>query len=180
MNRNTEQKNIQGKPRFNIADVIILIIIVAIIAALGLRIYNIFGVEKEICRVEVTFSVNGVAAENISLAKNAKLYYSETNAEVGYIKDFTVSDMTEYAYNENGELVEAKIPGKKTVTGTIILTCDKTDKGFYLDGTKLLTVGEKVRLYTTTREMMFELNSVKELLPETSGSTSAVTPAEAQ
>ncbi|MBQ8403220.1 MAG: DUF4330 family protein [Clostridia bacterium] len=180
MNRNTEQKNIQGKPRFNIADVVILIIIVAIIAALGLRIYNIFGAEEELYRVEVTFRVNGVAAENISLSEKAKLYYVETNAEVGYIKEFTVSDMTEYAYNENGELVEAKVPGKKTVTGTIILTCEKTDKGFYLDGTKLLTVGETVRLYTNTREMTFEVNSIKEFSPETSSSTSAITPAEAQ
>ncbi|MBQ7290725.1 MAG: DUF4330 family protein [Clostridia bacterium] len=180
MNRNTEQKNTQGTPRFNIADVVILIVIVAIIAALGLRIYNIFGAEEELCRVEATFRVEGVAEEHFSLAKDAKLYSAETNEEVGYIKDFKISDYTELAVNENGELVEAKVPGKKTVTGTIILSCEKTDKGFYLDGTRLLTVGEKIKLYTSTREMMFELNSIKEFSLQTSGSAAAAAQAAAE
>ncbi len=166
MNRNTEQKSIQRRRRFNIADVVIIFVIVAILAALGLRMYNIFGTEKEICNVEVTFRVNGISeisAENSYFKNKDKLYCSETDEEIGYIKDFAVSDMTEYAYNENGELVEAKVPGKKNITGTIVLTCEKTDKGLYLVGTDFITIGEKVSLYTAASEMTFEITAVKEI-----------------
>ncbi len=183
MNRKTEQKTEKAKSRFNIADVVIIIVIVAIITALGLRIYNIFGAEEDICRVEVTFRVTGISEEYLSpseFSEKTKLYYSETDAEVGYIKNYKISDMTEFAYDENGTLVEAKVPGKKTVTGTLILTCEKTEKGFFLDGTKFLTVGEKIHLYTTTRDMMFEITSIKEFTGETSASTVATTQAAAQ
>ncbi len=183
MNRKTEQTTEKTKHGFNIADVVIIIVIVAIITALGLRIYNIFGTEDETCIVEVTFRVTGISEEHLSpgeFSEKTKLYYAETDAEVGYIKNYKISDMTEFAYDENGTLVEAKVPGKKTVTGTIILTCDKTEKGFYLDGTKFLTVGEKIQLYTATRDMMFEITSVKEFTGETSASTAATTQNPAQ
>jgi hypothetical protein len=177
VNRNTEQKSTVGKQRFNIADVILIIIITAIIAALSLRIYNIFGTENDICLVEATFTVNGISDKNLHLADGAKLYSPETNEEVGYIKSFTVYDTTELVYNENGELVEAVVPGKKTIKGTVILTCEKTEHGFYIDSTKLLTVGESLHLYTATHEMVFTLNSVKEFSDKTTASSSTTAPA---
>ena len=165
-------KNNNDKPHFNVADVIIIVALVAVIAAFGLRIYNIFGTSDEEQKVRIEFEVNGISAENISLKKDAKLYYAGDNSLVGTLEEFEITDTVTYAYNENGELVKAVVPGKKTVTGTIVLKCTKTEKGFYLGGTKLLSEGMSLTLYTTTREMDFTIKKITEIKPAESDESS--------
>lgn len=176
------------KPHFNIADVIIIIVIVAMITALGLRIYNVFGTDSTADKVRIDFRVTEISSDSISLKEKAKLYSAADDSYVGYLENFTVSDAVKYAYNEKGELVKATVPGKSTVTGTLVLDCTKTEKGFYLGGTSLLSVGGKLSLYTTTRELEFEITGITEVkkgsetsssTKTTAGTTSATTKASA-
>ena len=162
-------KNNNDKPHFNVADVIIIVALVAVIAAFGLRIYNIFGTSDEEQKVRIEFEVNGISAENISLKKDAKLYYAGDNSLVGTLEEFEITDTVTYAYNENGELVKAVVPGKKTVTGTIVLKCTKTEKGFYLGGTRLLSAGDVITMYTKTREMNFRFIKITEIEKDENG-----------
>ena len=150
-------KNNNDTPRFNIADVIIIIALVAVITALALRIYNIVGVDNGVTDVKIEFEVVGVSEENLTLKENAKLYSAGDNSLAGYIESFSLQNTLQYAYNEDGELVRAVVPGKKDIKGTMVLSCTKTDKGFYLGGTHLLSEGETLTLYTTTREMSFKI-----------------------
>ncbi len=150
-------KNTNDTPRFNIADVIIIIAIIAVVTALALRIYNIVGVKDDSIELKVEFEVEGVSEENFSLKENSKLYYAKDDSLVGYVEEFYMQNSFQYAYNENGELVRATVPGKKDIKGTIVLTCVKTENGFYLGGTHLLSEGETITLYTTTREMNFKI-----------------------
>lgn len=155
-------KNNNDTPRFNIADVIIIIAIVAVITALALRVYNIVGVDNSAMEVTVEFEIVGVAEENLTLKEKAKLYSASDDSLAGYVESYYLQNTFEYAYNEDGELVRAVVPGKKDIKGTIVLSCTKTDKGFYLGGTHLLSEGETLTLYTTTREMSFKIVKIVE------------------
>lgn len=152
---NTKHNN--DTPHFNIADVIIIIAIIAVIATFALRVYNIFGTNDETQEVRIEFEVASVSEENISLQEEAKLYSAEDDSLIGYLEAFTIDDAIQYAYNDKGELIKAVVPGKKTVKGTMIINCTATEQGFYLGGTRLLSQGSTLRLYTTTREMNFTI-----------------------
>ena len=152
---NTKSNN--DTPHFSIADVIIIIAIIAVVTAFGLRIYNIFGTSNETDQVRIEFEVSGISSDNIFLKEEDKLYHSADDSLVGYLEAFKVTDMVQYAYNEAGELVKATVPGKSTVTGTMVLDCTKTEKGFYIGGTLLLSEGGTLTLYTTTQEIEFKI-----------------------
>ena len=164
-------------PHFNIADVIIIIAIIAMIAAFVLRIYNIFGTSAETQSVRIEFEVAGISEENISLKEEAKLYSAEDDSYVGYLEEFSEENTLQYAYNDKGELVKAVVPGKKTLKGTIILDCTVTDHGFYLGGTRLLSIGSKLKLYTTTREMDFTIIKISLAEDDAEGSSGTIAPA---
>lgn len=177
-NKNIEEQSPnENKRSFNLADVIIIIIAIALIAAFVLRTYNVLDADKDVQDVRISFRVTGIS-ENTDLPReNSPLYKSSDNAYAGYIEKFSVTDMTVYAYTEEGELVEAKVPGKVTLRGTVVLQCVKTEKGFYLGGTQLLTVGDVISFYTADREMQVEILSIDvKQAAETTG-TSASTQA---
>ena len=179
-NKNIEEQSPSEKKRsFNLADVIIIIIAIALIAAFVLRTYNVLDANEDVQDVRISFRVTGIS-ENTDLPReNSPLYKSSDNAYAGYIEKFSVSDMTVYAYTEDGELVEAKVPGKITLKGTVVLQCVKTEKGFYLGGTQLLTIGDVISFYTADREMQVEIMGidVKQAVETTgtSASTQATT-----
>ena len=152
----------ESKPKFNIADVVILVIIASVIVAFALRIYNVFGIEQSVQKVRVTFEVESISSENVSLKNGAVLYTVDGDERAGTLESFTVSDCITYVPNEAGELVPAKIPGKSTVTGTIVLECTRAEHGFYL-GDTLLTVNKTLSLYTSEREMTFKISAIEEI-----------------
>jgi hypothetical protein len=160
--KNTDDKlQNEGKSRFNIADVIIIIISIALLAALALRIYNIFGIEKEAHRVRIQFKVSSIAEDSTVPSSNDILYLTSDDSKAGYVENISVSSAKVYAYTESGEPVEASIPGKITLSGTLILDCTKAEGGFYIGGTQLLTVGNFISLYTPQRELQFEILSIE-------------------
>jgi hypothetical protein len=160
--KNTDDKlQNEGKSRFNIADVIIIIISIALLTALALRIYNIFGIEKEAHRVRIQFKVSSIAEDSTVPSSNDILYLTSDDSKAGYVENISVSSAKVYAYTESGELVEASIPGKITLSGTLILDCTKAEGGFYIGGTQLLTVGNFISLYTPQRELQFEILSIE-------------------
>lgn len=165
-------RNNSDTPHFNIADVIIIIAIIAVIAALALRVYNIFGTGEDVHEVRIEFEAAPVSEESVALKEKAKLYNSSDDKLVGYLESFITDDYFQYAYNAEGELVKATVPGKKTVTGTIVLECTKTEKGFYLGGTLLLSEGGTLKLYTSMREMEFTILKITEIEEEDENNSS--------
>ncbi|MGN1095777.1 MAG: DUF4330 family protein [Eubacteriales bacterium] len=150
-------RNTEERPKFNIADAVIIIAMIVVIAAISLRVYNIFSVDKTPENVIVEFEITNISSDSIGINKNDKLYSAADNSEVGYIIDFEVSDMTQYAYNENGELVKAAVPGKSTVKGTMLLSGKTNEKGFLLGGTTLLTESQELSLYTMSRDFTVKI-----------------------
>jgi len=156
-------------PHFNIADIIIIISIIAVITALALRIYNVFGTNDDVTKVRIEFEVEELATETLSLKEEAKLYNTLDDSYVGFLEAFEITNSIRYAYNEKGELVKAMVPGKSDVNGTIVIECVKTENGFYLGGTQLLSEGSTLSLYSTTREMNFKIKKITEIKLDENG-----------
>ncbi|MBO5023808.1 MAG: DUF4330 family protein [Clostridia bacterium] len=150
-------KNIEDKPRFNIADAIILIVTVLIIAGIVLRVYFVANEKVELDTITAEFRITNISSEHIDLSAQDMLYLSSDNSHVGYIIDLNVGDMWEYAYNAQGELVKATVPGKSLVTGTLALKGVTNERGFYLNGTMLVTEGDEISFYTKNREVIIKI-----------------------
>ena len=163
-------KKSTDKPHFNVADIIIIIAIIAVVTAFALRIYNVFGTKDDGVKVRIEFEVENISSENLSLAEETKFYCSSDNSYAGYLEAFDIKNTIKYAYNENGELVKATVPGRSNVTGTLVIECVKTDKGFYLGGNVLLSEGGTLMLYSTTREMVFNIKKITEIKVDQNGS----------
>jgi hypothetical protein len=147
------------KPRFNMADFIIIIALIAVVAALALRIYNIFGAKDSTEKITLEFEVSCVEADKNTIRKNDKLYSVADNSFFGTVTEVEVSDAFTYAYNDAGERVKAAVPGKKNITGRMTVECTKTATGYYFGG-KLLSEGETHTLYTKTHEFSFTVKNI--------------------
>ena len=157
------------KPHFNVADLIIIVAISAVITAFALRVYNIFGDHDDTVQVRIAFQVSEVASDEILLREKDELYLSSDDTLVGKLEKFTVSDSRIYVYNKDGELVKATVSGKSDVTGTLIIDCVKTENGYYLGGTRLLSVGDTLTMYTKMREMNFRIIKITEIQKDQNG-----------
>lgn len=155
-------KNNEIKTRFNLADVLIVVISIIIIAAIAFRVYNVYIKEETTKMVEVEFEISEISSDLIGINKNDKLYYAADNREVGYIEDFTVTESTIYTYNENGELVKASVPGKSTVRGKMLLNCTAGEHGLFMGGNVLLTESKEISFYTMTREFTAKIIKISE------------------
>jgi hypothetical protein len=157
------------KPRFNVADIIIIVALIAVITAFALRVYNVFGERDDTVQVRIAFEVSEVSSEEILLKEKDALYLSEDDTFVGTLEKFTVSDTRRYVYNKDGKLVKATVSGKSDVTGTIVIDCVKTEKGYYLGGTRLLSEGDTLTMYTKMREMSFRIIKITEIEKDANG-----------
>jgi hypothetical protein len=156
-------KNSNDKPRFNVADFILIIAIIAVIAAFALRIYNVFGVKDDTQKISVDFEITGVSEEYLTINEKDKFYSADDDSYVGVIEKYEFFDTIMYAYNDEGELVKAAIPGKKNIVGTMVIECTKAEKGFYLGGKTLLSEGGTLKLYSASREMDFVITKISEI-----------------
>ena len=161
--------NSSDKPHFNIADIIIVIALIAVITAFALRVYNVLSKNDSTVQVRVAFEVTDVTTSEILLNKGDLLYLSEDDSLAGTLEKFEIFDTRHYAYTEDGKLVKAAIAGKSDVKGTIILDCVKTDKGYYLGGTLLLSEGDSIMMYTKNREMSFRIINITEIETDENG-----------
>ncbi len=156
-------KNSNDKPRFNVADFIVIIAIIAVIAAFALRIYNVLGVKDNTQKISVKFEVTGVSEEYLTIDEKDKFYFTKDDSYVGFVEEYELFDTVMYAYNDAGELVKAAIPGKKNIVGTMVIECTKAENGFYLGGTTLISEGSTLKLYSASREMDFVITKISEI-----------------
>lgn len=163
MKINEERAHGESKVSFNIADVIVIIIALAVLTAFILRIYNVVGVDSNTQGVRVQFRVNAISIDTVLPENNDVLYAPTSGTECGHVEGYSISTTKMHAYTESGEKVYVTIPDKIDLSGTIVLNCIKTNGCFYLDDTVLLTVGDTITLYTSERELVFEILAIEEL-----------------
>lgn len=152
------------KSRFNVFDILIILIVVACITALILRIYVFNGVALN-KKVEVSFSVNNVMQSTAdemlkSIQNGTSLYLTSNNEIIGYITDIRSERSTVFVEDENGNQVEVFHPTNWNVTGTAVIYGTEGDLGFYVNGTTRAEINSVVYVYTTRVQFEMTLTSI--------------------
>ncbi len=157
MDRKAQNK----KAKLNIIDIIIIFAVLICLAAIGLRIYFTSNANNTGEEALVTFEVYGISETNaMAFGENMKLYLASSDDEVGYIVSAAVSAAKTDAVDGDGKITSVNDPIKKTVVVTAVLKGKWGDDGFYLDGTKLLSLGTNVEIYTEKNIFSFTVLDV--------------------
>ena len=152
------------KTRFNVFDLLIILIVIACIVALVLRIY-VFNKNALDKKVNVSFSVNNVmetTAEkmNSSIKNGTVVYLTSNNEVIGYVTSIDTERSTVYVEDENGNPIEVFHPTNWNVTGTAVLYGTSGDLGFYINGTQRAEINSVVSVYTDTVQFEMTLTDI--------------------
>lgn len=117
----------QKKVKFNIVDILVILVLIAGVAFLGLR---MFGGEEpavtnptEGSRYLVTFNCESIRTEvTDTLVKGSKAENASRNMDLGHLVDFTVDEAVIYTTDSEGNVVKTTKEGYSSVT----LVCEVT------------------------------------------------------
>ena len=118
----------QKKAKFNIVDIIVILILVAGIAFVGVRMFG--GEEPAVdanagagSTYHVTFHAECVREDVANtLVLGSKSENTSRNMDLGTLIDFTIDEAIAYGTDSNGHVVQGTKPGYVSVT----LTCELT------------------------------------------------------
>ena len=133
----------QKKAKFNIVDIIVILILVAGIAFVGVR---MFGSQESapaagVKTYLVTFHADSVRADVAdTLLKGSKVENTDRNMDLGKLMDFTIADAIVYTTDSKGNLIRTTKEGYVSVTLVCELTGLEEATGLRV-GKNLLNVG---------------------------------------
>lgn len=158
------------KPRFNVIDVLIIVLLVAVLWVFAM--YADFGgnakvettsaTEKE--TVQYTVEIKGIREENVGAYSVGDEIIGTKGKPIGKI--VSMSEYTnETAITENRvakKFVVSEIPNKYSVKLVIESPCTKEEYGIKVDGTYTIKVGKKVNIKTDKYVASSTILEVKE------------------
>lgn len=160
MSGQTNEKK-SSDARFNIFDVIIILILLICIAAVSVRAYFTANIRDTFENATIEFTVSGVSKNTAaSFHQYRKIYFALTNDEIGSITEVSYGPAKLYAADASGTPIEVDHPDKKDVHGTATFSGIWTDDGFMINGTELATVGKSIHIYTHDVECILTIVSV--------------------
>ncbi len=136
----------QKKAKFNIVDIIVIVVLVLGIAFVGMK---MFGGDETATTADpatgstyrVTFYAESVPQEVAdSLVQGSKAENASRNVDLGYLVEFTTGDSVCYAANRDGQYVQSSKPGYVSVTMVCELTGIDQSTGLQV-GQFMLNVG---------------------------------------
>ena len=139
----------QKKAKFNIVDIIVILILVAGIAFVGVR---MFGGEEPAVEANagagstyhVTFHAECVREDVAStLVLGSKSENTSRNMDLGTLINFTIDEAIAYGTDSNGHVVQGTKPGYVSVTLTCELTGIDQSTGLQV-GQFMLNVGHSM------------------------------------
>ena len=157
MDKKATQKE---KTRLNIFDVLIIFIVVACVAAMGVRIYFTSHAKTADESVMITYEVYGISEENAAeFAQGKKIYLQSNGVEVGMINSVVKAPSRIEAIEENGDLTVVGDPYLITVTGKMTLYGKTSDGSFFVNGQTPISLGSSLSVYTDRN--MFTLTVIE-------------------
>ena len=144
---NNDEK-IKGK--FNIIDVLAIILVIAALAGLGIR----FGSKTtESVKSDATFvytvKISGVRSYTIdALKKKGKVTNGNSDIEMGEIIDVVVEPSETQSERADGKIVYSELPERYNTTITIKADGHETENGYIIPESEDLSVGRMVDIYT--------------------------------
>lgn len=142
MNKRTQR-------RFNIIDLLIVIVVIACIAGIIIR-YNVVDrivIDGERDSVQVSFMITDVSPDVVDAIKDGSVYYCEkTGNRIGKLLSHEVEDAVMVEINEAGEAYEVSDPDRKVIKGRFGAKGVMGENGFMLEGTQFITAGSVVTI----------------------------------
>lgn len=138
----------QKKVKFNIVDIIVILVLLAGVAFLGVRMFG--GQETATAdpaagsTYQVTFYAECVREDVAStLVQGSKSENASRNMDLGRLVDFTIGESVVYATDSKGNVVQTTKPGHVSVT--LVCELNGVDQGTGLQvGQFMLNVGHSM------------------------------------
>ena len=139
----------QKKVKFNIVDILVILVLIAGAVFLGIRMFG--GEEPAVTpnssvgsTYRVTFNAECVRGDVAStLVKGSKAENASRNMDLGYLVDFTIADAIAYGTDAEGNVVQGTKPGYVSVTLVCELTGIDQSTGLQV-GQFMLNVGHSM------------------------------------
>ena len=139
----------QKKVKFNIVDILVILVLIAGAVFLGIRMFG--GEEPAVSpnssvgsTYRVTFNAECVRGDVAStLVKGSKAENASRNMDLGYLVDFTIADAIAYGTDAQGNVVQSTKPGYVSVTLVCELTGIDQSTGLQV-GQFMLNVGHSM------------------------------------
>lgn len=135
------------KNRFNIIDVVIILVVIALAAGIALR-YDFFGRNKEIATndtVIISFLIRS-AAEGREQQFHEGDAFTYDGQALGELLKVSVTPAELITAGEDGEFKMTTVPGKVDIRGEIRAVGTITDTGFRLGSTTYLAANMDIEI----------------------------------
>ena len=150
----------QKKAKFNIVDLIVLLVLVAGIAFIALR---MFGGEQpaevtadptELSTFQVTFHAECVPEEvAATLVEGSRSENASRNMDLGKLISFSTGESVCYGFNSDGECVRSTMPGYVSVTMVMELSGLQQETGLQV-GQYMLNIGHEMGVRAGNTEIV--------------------------
>ncbi|MBQ8696889.1 MAG: DUF4330 family protein [Clostridia bacterium] len=152
------------KFKFNILDVVIIIVAIACVAGLAIRanLADTFSAKEQ--EAIVTFRVSGILKNSVDVTfLPGDAYYCKTmNAFFGYFGEVVErTPASLVSQDKDGIARESSVPYRQDIKAT--MTCKGSFDGdeFFIDGTNRVIPGQTYEIYSRNRRMTIQVVSVE-------------------
>ena len=164
----TEKNNIKKKSRFNIIDLLIIIVIIAAVATVAVRLdladKIVQATAEDSARVTITvFSIDQAAVGAVS--EGDELVWEQENYDFGSIVHKEVANAVKYNTVEDGSYVKTTDPERYDLTLTVDTKGTFTKEGYMLGGKSYLAAGKTVTFHngkTALTSLVISVNEIGE------------------
>ena len=164
----TEKNNIKKKSRFNIIDLLIIIVIIAAVATVAVRLdladKIVQATAEDSARVTITvFSIDQAAVGAVS--EGDELVWEQENCDFGSIVHKEVANAVKYNTVEDGSYVKTTDPERYDLTLTVDTKGIFTKEGYMLGGKSYLAAGKTVTFHngkTALTSLVISVNEIGE------------------
>ena len=164
----TEKNNIKKKSRFNIIDLLIIIVIIAAVATVAVRLdladKIVQATAEDSARVTITvFSIDQAAVGAVS--EGDELVWEQENCDFCSILHKEVANAVKYNTVEDGSYVKTTDPERYDLTLTVDTKGTFTEEGYMLGGKSYLAAGKTVTFHngkTALTSLVISVNEIGE------------------
>jgi hypothetical protein len=132
--------------------------------AKGKRVIFVANRKEDIVFADVYFEVTGISevTANALCVQNESIYLQSGDARIGLINNVRSEPCTVRTEDENGALIEAVHPDKKSVYGMAQIKGVWHEEGFVVEGMYLATVGSTLDIYTKYASCTITITSIEQ------------------
>lgn len=149
--------------KVSIIDILVIILIVAVIAGIGVRYGSkITGAVRSSEKFEYVLRIESVRGYTVdALQKMGKITDKKSEKDLGEIVDVRYENATQQSTTADGKVVKPELPDRYTCYVTIQAVGRESDDNYVLDDSTELSVGRTVDLYSKYVKTSGTIESVK-------------------